>query len=139
MSIHESPLFIDLLKKLVTEMNRATTDASASVESSPIRDILAVVEKMDFKNLDLSKLAGVLLKDSLGSSGLGGMLGSLGQAFGLGGPSAEETKADYQSAMSEVAAAGKSLQELDVGTLSPERSRLVGILGKIVELVQAKV
>ena len=138
MNILESPLFVDLLKKLVTETKRATTDTNASVESSPIKDILAAVEKMDLKNFDLSKLAGALLKDSLGSSGLGGVLGSIGQAFGLGGPSAEETKAECQEALSEVAAAGKSLQSLDASTLTPERSRLVGIRGKVVELIQAK-
>ena len=136
MNLQDSPLFVDLLKKLVTEAKRAKTDASASVGTSPIKELLTSLEKLDFSNLDLGKLLGILLPQG-SNSGLGGMLGALTQAIGIGGPSAEETKAAYDSAMKDASAVGRDLAALNTADLSPERSRLVGILGKAFDFIKA--
>lgn len=138
MNILESPIFVDLLKKLATETNRAATDSSASVETSPIKDLLTSLEKVDFSNLDIGKLIGAILPNAAGS-GLGGMLGALTQAIGIGGPSVEETKANRASALSEVSAAGQKLSALNATDLTPERSRLVGILTNVIDFVLSNV
>ena len=141
MNLQESPLFVDLLKKLLSETKRATTDKSASVETSPLKDLFASLEKSGFANLDFGKLLGSILSGGSGS-GLGGLLGSIGsisKALGVGAPSAEETKAACASVLSDISAAGEKLSSLNPAELTPERSRLADILGKTIDFVKTQI
>lgn len=138
MELNESPLFAELLKKLASEANRATTDATASVESSPIKDILATFEKTDLSKIDFTKLLGSLFGGNTEGSGLDGILGTIGtlaKTFGVG-TTVEETKAACATALTEVTDAGKRLASLDFANLSPERSRLVSLLAKVIDFVK---
>lgn len=137
MNLSESPLFVELLKKLTSEATRATTDAKASVESSPIKDILSSFEKADLSKIDFSKLLGSLLGGGSQDSGLGGILGTLAKTFGVG-TTAEETKAACATALTEVSDAGKKLASLDLSALAPERSHLVELLGKVIDFVKTQ-
>lgn len=140
MNLSESPLFVELLKKLTSEATRATTDAKASVESSPIKDILSSFEKADLSKIDFSKLLGSLLGGGSQDSGLGGILGTIGtlaKTFGVG-TTAEETKAACATALTEVSDAGKKLASLDLSALAPERSHLVELLGKVIDFVKTQ-
>lgn len=140
MNLQESPLFVELLKKLTSEAKRATTDASASVETSPIKDLLGSLEKADFSNLDLGKLLGSVLGGG-SESGLGGLMGTIGalaKTFGVG-TTADETKAACANALTEVTDAGKKLASLDLSSLTPERSRLVDLLGKAIDFIKTQV
>ena len=140
MNLQESPLFVELLKKLTTEAKRATTDASASVETSPIKDLLSSLENADFGKLDFAKLLGSLFGGNA-DSGLGGLMdtiGTLAKSFGVG-TTAEETKDACSRALADVTAAGQKLASLNVADLTPERSRLVDILGKVIGFVKTQV
>lgn len=131
-----SPIILEFIKKLVTESNRATTDSSASVESSPLKDILVALEKNGFSNLNLEELVGSFLKGGLGNLNLGGILGSIAGALGGLGGAAKNASTEFDGVMADVAAAGKKLSSLDPSSLTPERGRLVDILGKALSFIQ---
>lgn len=129
----DSSLVTMVLGKVIEEAKRVFADKSATMETSPLKDILLKVEQADLsdlKNLDFSKL--------LGGGGLGSVVGSIGGML-LGGllggdkkeDSAEKVYSEAEDMQSKLASLGKE------EGIAPERGRIVDVLGKALSFLSS--
>ena len=124
-----SSIITMVLQKLIGESKRVCGDENASIETSPLKDILLKIENADLgqlKNLDFQSLLGGDLSGLIGS--VGGML--MGSLFGKKDDNPQQVYANAQGVQEKLASLG-------AGNLSPERSRIVGVLEKAISFLVA--
>ena len=125
----DSSLVTMVLGKVIEEAKRVFADKSATMETSPLKDILLKVEQTDLaslKNLDFQQL--------LGGGNLGGLVGSLGGML-LGGLFGNKQEDGAEKVYSEAEDMQEKLASLEGEDVSPERNRLAGVLGKALQFL----